>query len=398
MQPKRGKAQDATGGYPGSIRSLNAADLRRHIKGEITLAFAAARNRRTRFACIDDDTGFPSRLPIYEAVLSDLGLDRAAFATPGSSPQRMKIVVVFSADTPQHQAKAVVESIITKASQHPGFGTVDVQHYPTAGEGGIVRILGRNLGRNGAIEFPLDLAGHRTDLTYLRPAKPTELAAVVPLQPLAPAPRPTKHTQKVLTAPITSEMGHDVRFKKVVYLAREAYRLHGDLGFDQFVGYAATLAQRSDDPNLPCITNKRLLSRLRDSHWLKLIWEWVVAHPSSWCPLTFGGLPPDTVLLALRARRGRVVVPCHTSAEPTALHVHPNGVLAYDGLLAIAIERGLHQHCVNPDLRTLGDRIGVAEATTVRRFVRYAEQARILVVLDRGWSDRPGTKGVPAIY
>lgn len=178
-----------------SVRSISPSDVYAHVRGKSTLAISPIARYDgidltfAIFLCLDIDEHFVERLPIVRAILADRGLARASFAATGSDAGRGKIVVALERPIPQGDAVMLVRGIVADAQRDLLWGAESTitSTYPTGGQGGIVRILGRNLARTESdhLDLPLGLDGLASDLTEVVPVLlPGALSALIPPNPI----------------------------------------------------------------------------------------------------------------------------------------------------------------------------------------------------------------------
>lgn len=174
------------GKYAGRRRIISPEDIASHLRGEVSLAFCISTKYETgnkrwaRFIAIDIDKKLVERLPVFAEVLAGLGIAEAAFATGGSSPEKGKVVITFAKFVNREEANALAQLIHSEAHRlNPGLipakpSSGDIELFPKmptsiAWDGGLVRILGRNIGRDGPLETSFDLDGCAIDLHKLKP-------------------------------------------------------------------------------------------------------------------------------------------------------------------------------------------------------------------------------------
>jgi len=197
--------QQHDGGYAGKRIFINDDELRRHLTGEIAYGFCVTTRLQNgsgalaRFTAFDIDRQFRERLPVFATVLRELGCQRASCTTPGSNPDKGKIIICFDRMIPRHNAYDLGMLVLQKAREKdpaliphsPKDGDVEV--YPKSpasrADGGLLRICGRNIARNGPVETLRDL-----DFTRL------DLAQIVPLREGQIAHRARKYTRVAATA------------------------------------------------------------------------------------------------------------------------------------------------------------------------------------------------------
>ena len=171
-----GVFQRDDGAYRGRRQELTLEDVAAHLKGEVAIAFCVntkeelGYDRLARFICYDIDQRAEERLPIFRAVLEELGFEKAVFLTGGSSPGKAKIIICFRKPVPLRYATALAEYVYELTYKRdaslippkPTKGDLEVFPRPLSSgkhEAGVVRILGRNVGKNGPLETPTDLSG-----------------------------------------------------------------------------------------------------------------------------------------------------------------------------------------------------------------------------------------------
>ena len=138
----------------GQRVQLPLETLQRHFIGELSIAIRCVENGYARLLAFDVDERGPERVAALRHVLGRRGLAKHAIVTSGSDPDRAKVIIFCR---PVNQAAAVrfAQEIAEEARLTSGWGierahTVDMR--PTAGEGGLLRIGGRNVFRDGPIE------------------------------------------------------------------------------------------------------------------------------------------------------------------------------------------------------------------------------------------------------
>lgn len=158
-------------------RTISASQFYAHLRGQSTLTLSPLSkiNGQTcvLFICFDIDEMFMQRLGIVREVLDELGTLPAAWAATGSDDGRGKVILSLASPMPQKDAVILASCILDKARRRLLWGTetkkVDV--FPKRGQGGVVRILGRNQvrAREGHVDVPLDMYGESSDLRTVSP-------------------------------------------------------------------------------------------------------------------------------------------------------------------------------------------------------------------------------------
>lgn len=177
---REGRLQTASGGYSIPIRCISDADLLDHLNGSKAIAFSVCilfkhSRQKAGFLGIDIDQKFSERLPFYAVALDRLKLSRAAFATSGSDPGRGKVLITLKDFIDADVARFLIEEIHRVAvaisentlPKTPKDG--DLELYPKGGQGGLLRVLGRNAFRNGPVESMFGLDGSSIDPAAIKP-------------------------------------------------------------------------------------------------------------------------------------------------------------------------------------------------------------------------------------
>jgi hypothetical protein len=196
LHPLRARQMDANGAYSIPIHHVTDEHLFKHLTGEITLAFDVSTKQKSgralaRFVGIDLDQDFPQRLRIYAAILKQMGLEKSAFATGGSSQSKGKIIICFRERVRKDFAYALAMEI-HRCAYEQSFGSIpekpqkgNVEIFPfnpdNAKDAGVLRILGRHNFRNQteSVEVPLGLDGNPCDLFQVSPVTRSRLASIV---------------------------------------------------------------------------------------------------------------------------------------------------------------------------------------------------------------------------
>jgi len=143
-------AVQGDGGYVGRQR-LDVATLSRHFLGEMSIAVRCVVGGTARIVAWDLDERAPERTRALLRVLDRHSLGSAAVATTGSDAGRGK-VFLFVKPTGQEDARRFAMAILEQARREADWGierASTVETRPRAGEGGLLRVGGRNRQRNG---------------------------------------------------------------------------------------------------------------------------------------------------------------------------------------------------------------------------------------------------------
>lgn len=158
----------------GAAHEMRESRYVRHFLGAVCIAIAAVNGGEANFLLWDVDVGFPQRRLVIADLLRQRGWDKASFCTTGSDSGRGKVITCLAQRIPQYQAAALAATIKEGALGDWRFGAIadpkDFSAFPVSGQGGHVRIAGRNVGRDGPMESVLDLDGKPLDdLSHLQP-------------------------------------------------------------------------------------------------------------------------------------------------------------------------------------------------------------------------------------
>ena len=218
----------SNGRYRGRRVPITLNDLERHLAGEITLGFSALHYNRALFASLDVDALFRELLPrIREDALAIGGEDLCAaiFCTSGSDAGRGKVIVTFTQPVPARDARKLIQHLCrrVRASEPAQYlRPCELAAFPMEKSGGVVRVLGRNPGRDGPMEQAFSLDGE-PGVSHLRPLKPAKVAQIVSRLGEAIAP----WAKRLLERPWLRREGTDRHYRWMVALARDAIRLGG---------------------------------------------------------------------------------------------------------------------------------------------------------------------------
>ena len=195
-----GTIQNAAGKYAGRAQRLDMETLAAHFRGEISVAIRCADGDSSKFLSWDLDERAAERAHALRDVLRRHDLLKHAIFTEGSDPGRGK-VIVFHRRAPQERASELAADIMTQAAMLSPWGISTrpgaAQSKPESGAGGLVRIGGRNRGRNGPIERIISLeTGEPIALSQVEIAD-LDLRPMGP-QPVA-MPRLAPYVSKLLT-------------------------------------------------------------------------------------------------------------------------------------------------------------------------------------------------------
>jgi hypothetical protein len=369
-RPHNAKYQAENGGY-GRRTPIALKHFDSHLRGVDTIALSTVDGDRANFLAFDLDDRFEVRLSIFADVLSRRGLDRASFATSGSSPGRGKVVVTLAKTVPKLDAIRLVREIRSDLFAHEDFGGVamsDFATFPQNGDGGHVRLLGinrRRLRSRALIEAPLDLNGDLSDLVYLEPAA------------LTPTSRPrnrsgslSRWARELIDSPCS--MGTPELMKAQIRLAAELVALYGsDDAEVRLPAMFQRIAEQS--PNLS-------RSSLRNLHRRDNVRRFI-GYASQSAANNGNHRVPDCIWLPKLSQ----------DAPKPALRV-------YRALYEYVREVGLDWNCFGITYARIAELAEYAGKPKARDAVSLAIDARLLVQLDPGEPKRSGFDGFCGLY
>ncbi len=303
--------------YAGEFHVVTPAMLRSHFAGEISLGFAVLEDGSSRgdalFGGLDVDRDFPRRLPVLRRAVAAVGgeaLVDASFATTGSDLGRGKIVVTLERPGSAADVRALMTAIKNAALRDPAFGHMtspgEIELRPLAGTGGLLRILGRNRGKDrpgfkAPIERPLTLDG---ELAFLGDVVPLPIAR---LRAIAAAHRERNNDRYAWVSAWLSEAwtyrpeerNTQGIFRRMVALANAAVERFGagDVGSVQFRAWCAQVAAHSPALDQPSPTNKDERNPLRHEPTIARAWRYAATRDTRWQPLDLvgSGLPEGQI-------------------------------------------------------------------------------------------------------
>jgi hypothetical protein len=370
LGPLHGRYQCADGAYPGYSGALTIEQVANHLAGIKTLGFNAADGEgRSRFLAIDNDERFPARLPLIATALSKRGLEAASICTSGSGPERGKVFTIF--DRPRSAAglRRLCEQILAEAQiAGPGWGIHRPQYvsiYPQGGDGGIVRIGGRNRrpDRNAtSIDVTFGINGELRDFSEVVPAKRTTLPAC-PVR-IEPAPRGA-WVDKMLRDGLTWQGGTRKIIRDVYRLACEAMRLHGagSIGEHEFHSWLDRIASASPD----------LINASPTTGDTRPILGWERNGKRAW----------------LKAKLLHTRPPEERSMYVTSLQRR-----VFEIIRTFADKKGLAPWAVGISYRQIAKHVGLQNAMSAHRAVAGLANAGYLVIHDRGIAGQKGGRNV----
>lgn len=351
--------QQHDGGYAGKRICINDDELRRHLTGEIAYGFCVTtklQNGSTtlaRFTALDIDRQFRERLPIFSTVLHELGCQRASCTTPGSNPDKGKIIICFDRMVPRHNAYDLGMLVLQKAREKaptlipasPKDGDVEV--YPKSpasrADGGLLRICGRNIARSGPLETLRDLDFKPLDPAQIVPLREGQVAyRARKYTRVAAAPNEPAWVSRLVNEPWTwaSFGGRMGQRRKLTALAH-----YCDGDESRYIRFLERICDRSPALDEPSPKTKDKRNPIRRE----------IAELSAW-------------------RNAQASSRWRPAAAKNAV---------YEAMVGFVRERGLREHCFGMTTRELARRMGCAQSTAATAADK-AEDERLIVRLDRG--------------
>lgn len=358
------------GAYRGKRRPITLETLARHLIGEIALAFSVLSGKRALFAALDIDKMFPDLLRVIREYMRVIGSDvllDASFLTSGSDGGRGKIIICFEVAVATRLARRLVLQLFRRVRASElgcQLHSRDFSVFPQERSGGIVRILGRNVGRQGPLEHAFTLDGEPSDLSHVVPLSRCHLESFIGT--IAPDLPPW--VERTVATPWRRADGTDRHYKRMVALAREAIRLDGLVrGRERCDEWCDSIDRNSPELALPSLKNRDSRNVIRYSR--ERAWEYAKSSPTSWVPLE------------LSERRG-----------------YARGVIrVYTALASFVRSNGLRPAAFALDYENLAFAMRVAKSTAYR-WVERAEETGVLVRHDRGFRDVKGMRGAATLF
>ena len=236
----------------------------------------------------------------------------------------------------------------------------EVSVYPQSGQGGLLRVLGRNPKRHGSLEVAFSLNGE-PGLSHLRPLKRAAVTRIVALLRGSLAP----WVQRILNEPWRRSEGTARHFRQMVALGREAIRIYGSIkGHSVFWSWIDKVNANSPELSLPSLKTRDLRNVLE--HGRLRAWDWARQYPTSWEPLD------------LQSRKD----------------VPPGVARQYAGFVSFVRDNGLRPECFGIDYQraALAALDGSSKSTAHRR-VHRADKIGVMIILDPGLPREQGLNG-----
>jgi hypothetical protein len=372
----RATRQNEHGGYDYPRHFVNDSQLESHFSGVATFAFCLCDDRgRSSLLCLDIDERAHNKLPDIARALERRGLIEASIATTGSTYERAKVLVFFerryAASSLQREARSIYDEAKAVGRWSLEHEASAVQFFPTSGEGGLVRIGGRNRkpGR-GATKCDgfLSVWAEKRSFADVVPCR--QLRPDADWHPVAPA-RQGVWVENLLTRGVSYRDGSARVFSSLTRLAHEAQRLgigpRGYLGWCDRV-LASSSAMQGPSPSGDA-RSERTWQRKCDA-------AWAVALKSRGDTFRNPGRDP-------KGANGMY----QTKAAELKECIIVRFVRDY------ARAKGIRADCICVSIRTIAEHLGCATAKA-QRLRKAAITARRIVIHDPGTA---GPHGLPAL-
>lgn len=371
----KGKLQQANGEYSGPGIRITREIVNQHLRGEITIAVDALTDGKANFLAFDVDGRFHKVLPLITKLLKQRSMDKATFITDGSpGMDRGKIVTVLRSRSSQDHTMAILENIrdevltldVSLRNCKPGE---EIKPFPLGGEGGVLRIGGRNIKRSDRKDDILGLDGKPTSLDDLRPLSSQTLGRVY-RQALQGRPlrrRMAPWVTKWLEGDLAWPKGGTARlYSQLIGVARDYVQLKGssEQVWAEFAGAIERVRSTSPKLSAPSPKNQEVRHPLRLAV-VRSAWDYAVAKPRRHVPELPGASESDTAT-----------------------------VLA---MVALADDCGLPITRFGADIRRIASYRRVSPAHA-QRLVASAKKAGLVKVISRGEVWRKGRPQKPTVY
>jgi hypothetical protein len=377
VAPRRGvlraRRQSDRGAYDGATFDVTDEHLHAHFGGSMTLGFVCADNGRARFLALDVDERFGEKLPHLAQCLERRRFETAAIATSGSDGGRGKVLVFFARSYAVATLQRLAREIYADARQLGGWSAIEapsvVSYFPACGEGGLLRIGGRNRKPlRGAIvcDVFMSLDGEPRSFTDVVPVACLR-ARINEIRPVAPS--LTRWARSIVEDGIDKHPGSDVLYQRTLpRLAREYAHVFGATGEAQFIAATEHLWKRSPALHEPSPKNQDPRARVNFERGRAHAWKTALESHEE----------------ALLHPGGRCIASLGASARSKAL---------YCFLAAWAERHQLHPDAFGVSSRVVASHLSLTASAGWKRMVR-AEREGAIVVHDRGTC---GTRGLPMI-
>jgi hypothetical protein len=417
--------------YPGRI-AIDDATLAQHFAGEIAVALRVGNGKgRSRQLVFDVDARAGERIPLLCDELRRRGYGNATLVTAGSTPERGKVAVFFFREQQNAALRALAADVLRAVRPMTEWGveatTDEIGVYPLRGEGGLVRIGGRNVGRNGPLEALYNAWGEPCGFQDIAPVPTSLRAAQDPRAPVRTSPRQPWVDRAMRDGLTWIGAGGTRGINAFVNrLALETIRTHGsaDYGRAEYRRVLETIASASPDLVRPSPKNRDRRHPLGWGRRAESAWERNCANSLN--PNTTFSAPARNVVLGssvVRAGSGGSsldlssgshgvsvgppsgVTETSTTPSRAARNRRPSHAIAEAvALLATIVKRrGLNPLAFEVAYREGGAMLGISHISFRDRILR-AETCGLVVRVDPGlqgsggrYTGRPGG-GAKTLY
>lgn len=349
--------------FPATVCSFEA-----HLAGKTSLAPCVVTGGFANFIGWDLDENFDLLLAFFADRLRSRGWQNAAFATTGSSSGRGKIVLCFKPRIPQVVAHRIAHEIFEEVRSEVAlttitFGEAKPSIFPSLGLGANVRILGRNKGREGPLEIPLDLNGKPSDLRYVKPVR------IDYDRKDAVSPQPARWAMELIeSAPLVSS--NDEAYKIQIRLADEALRLRSDNEAEAVPLLSSWCA------SIAAISSGNASRQFSRTDAIQRAVQYVLRNRRGPAPELRSWIPLDLTRQRLRKGARRI----------------------YEALAGYVTANRLNPHCFGMDYGRLAAMAGYADKSQARKATDDAEDLGLLFRLDRGTKNVENLRGLVTLF
>jgi hypothetical protein len=294
--------------YAGYPEIISAADIVGHLRGERRLAFAACRPQghfglSASFIAFDIDASMMTRLSIFRDVIDGMGLYESSFATVSALRDRGKVVISVRPDLSQARARDLASLILDRVKSDARFGPMvsptDLVSFPTQGEGGVCRILGRSHRPDGAPEIPVDLSVKPINLSKIKKCSTDRILSLTRAVALTRksstlSPRVIKLVKSDWSY---AALGSTAKiFSHLLDLARELLRVYGPYeGETKYRSLVDKIRRSSPDLNNPSQISRDRRNPLDWSRQAGGAWRYALRRPYGWDPIDLCALAVNRI-------------------------------------------------------------------------------------------------------
>lgn len=377
--------------YEGKRAYITAEDFTAHLNDETLTpyGFCVINKGRAGFLCLDFDSLVKPRMEVARRVLERRGMLGASFKTNGSDPDRGKVIVTLAHPMPQAQAVETINEIFEECCSHPEFGGPDkVDRRPQAGEGGLLRVLGRNVIKNGPLEIMTDWEDRLiTDLDTITPYRFTKVPVKIEGPSLNPDVFGYRHNG------IRRDTAHGRILTICNFLANEALKVYDFAAAEHHLSkWLDEIAEASPEIMNGDTTKKSLLQCSQALYYLNGAYK-MRQRVYAWREIHF--VPMETkrtkfLKYAIHMPLNPLEAFVEGRREYLAGYVSQGVVKLYRTLVAYCRKKQITMDRISIDAETLSDYLGLEERQT-RRLIQEAINNDLLLLISGG-EYKPGVR------